>query len=188
MTKVKYEWASHPGRKILRQTSAPVGRVPGVNLWDIEDLECLTRDREVAIREVLSLNATHGGNIHQRLTRYRKYTEIMISLLVTQTELIESLLMNQEHLLRGKASQSGRRWTQEQDEALIERACQPESSMMTLALTFNRTPGAIASRLTYLVGVSKVSRHVVGRITGYLDGVQVDGAFDGEIRPLASAG
>lgn len=184
MTGVKYSWSGNAKGLTRKSGTYKVGRVPGTQLFRAKDFEEMTRDREIALAEIMALNAGHGGNVHQRLDRYRKYSEVLMALVIAQTELVDGLLTEQQHLLEGHASQSGRRWTDEQDEALVELACEPDAAMIKIALTLNRTPGAVASRLTYLVGVSKVSRHVVGRITGYLDGEPVSGTFDGELRPV----
>ena len=186
MTRTKYSWSGHVKGLNRRSTTFKVGRVPGTQMFHAKDFEALAQERETACREIMALNAAHGGNVHQRLTRYRKYSEVLIALVLAQTELIDGLLTEQEHLLRGHATQSGRRWTDEQDEALVNLACDPDPAMIKIALALNRTPGAVASRLTYLVGVSKVSRHVVGRITGYLDGEPVSGNFDGVLLRPAS--
>ena len=134
-----------------------------------------------------TLSRLKGGqdrrNVHQRLSADRVHSAALMDGYQALNELRIALESELDQMQGLRPDQAGRRWTNSQDDALVEMACRDDSSMMTLALDFNRTPAAISSRLTYLVGVSKVSRRVVGRITGYLDGEAVNGVFDGELRP-----
>lgn len=188
MTQRAYTWPSGAKGLIRNGGKFKIGRVPGMHMYRASDIESVMSEVEDAYGKIMALNAGHGGNVAQRLRGYRKWTEVLIGHVLALSQLNADLIAEQEHLRTGKGDQSGRRWTDEQDEALVEMACDPDASMIKIALTMCRTPGAVASRLSYLVGVSKVSRHVVGRITGYLDGELVSGVFDGEVRNLGSVG
>lgn len=49
-------------------------------------------------------------------------------------------------------------------------------------LMFGRSAGAIATRVSYLVGIKKVSEEVAGKFVGYLDGKHVEGVINGTVR------
>jgi hypothetical protein len=182
----KYTWNANAHGLIRKGGKFFIGRVPGMHMYRAEDIDAVLDEVDEAYGQIMALNAGHGGNVAQRLRAYRKWTEVLIGHVLALSKLNEDLCAERQQLMTGKGDQAGRRWTDEQDAALVELACEPDASMIKMALTMCRTPGAVASRLTYLVGVSKVSRHVVGRITGYLDGEPVSGVFDGEVRNLAA--
>ena len=184
MSGTKYTWNTNAAGLIRKGGKFFIGRVPGMHMYRASDLDSVMAEVDDAYGQIMSLNAGHGGNVAQRLRGYRKWSEVLIGHVLALSQLVDDLIAEQEHLTTGKGDQSGRRWTDEQDAALVEMACEPDASMIKIALTMCRTPGAVASRLSYLVGVSKVSRHVVGRITGFLDGEPVSGVFDGEVRDL----
>jgi hypothetical protein len=121
------------------------------------------------------------ASIHKRLQAYAKTVPILVRMIGNQQELIHALLRENETLKGGTPTAHRRRWSDEEDQALIDEATKEDTSMITLALGFNRTPAAVSSRLTYLVGIHRISEHVVAHITGYLNGNEVEGDFIGDL-------
>lgn len=74
---------------------------------------------------------------------------------------------------------SRKRWTEEEDNLLIEMAVADGTTTVELARVFGRTPGAIQSRITYLVGIERLSSKVAGRFIGTIDGEQAEVEIDG---------
>jgi hypothetical protein len=73
------------------------------------------------------------------------------------------------------------RWSAEEDEHLIELACAGESPVK-MAATFYRSPAAVATRISQLVGVKRLFINVNGRFVGTLDEVvEVDTHVDGRL-------
>lgn len=158
--------------------------VAGTNLIhaDTARVQSHRHDVSVAITALTRLNTGQDTrNVARRLRAYRECTEQLMDAYGTLQDVLTGLLRELQQYEGGPAVQSRRRWTAEQDDALVDFACRDDATMVGLAVNFQRTPAAIASRLTYLVGVARLSRHVVGRITGYLDGEPVSGVFDGEL-------
>lgn len=139
---------------------------------------------ERVVHDLIELNQGRGPRpVHKRLERYRTLTEQLIDYYGTQCDITRGAL-RQVELLTGDAGVSHRRrWTAEQDEALIETACL-DQTLIQLALHFNRTPTSIAARLSYLVGARRISYDVVAKVTGEIDGEPVDGVFAGTITKL----
>ena len=76
---------------------------------------------------------------------------------------------------------SRKRWTPEDDDLLIETAAQDDATIFGMAKEFGRTPGAIQSRISHLVGIKRMSVEVAGRFIGTLNGEFVDGDIDGVV-------
>ena len=85
-------------------------------------------------------------------------------------------------LIESQQVNQNKRWTDEEDEMLIEMACDDEVSMIDLALFFGRSPGAIQTRITNLVGVGRISQEISGRFVGSINGEHVAGVIEGELR------
>lgn len=131
---------------------------------------------------LIRLNESPRGPVHTQLRNYRRWTTQLLNVYWKQVDMINQMgqMLNQ---LRGEgATLQRKRWTADEDDLLVEAATQTETpDVLDLAVTFHRSPAAIASRLTYLVGKRKLSQAVVGHITGYLDGDPVEGHFDGVV-------
>jgi len=82
----------------------------------------------------------------------------------------------------GIGDQGRKRWTQEEDEMLIEAATDGTKNIIDLANAFGRTPGAIQSRITKLVGIKRLSEEIAGRFIGTINGEFVKGDIDGTLR------
>lgn len=129
------------------------------------------------------------GNIHQRLQRYKEYSEKLLEAYFLMHDMIEALGRQQDQAFGKGATASRKRWTEEEDSTLIDKAVETDSDLTQLAILFNRTPGAISSRLTHLVGIKRLSQSVAGRLTGYINGNPVeDAVIMGELRNLPRAG
>lgn len=76
---------------------------------------------------------------------------------------------------------SRKRWTKEEDEWLIEMASHDDTSVIDLSRMFGRTPGAIQTRISYLVGIEQLSSKVAGRFIGTIDGEQVEAEINGVV-------
>jgi hypothetical protein len=155
---------------------------PGLNLYRMTEIDRFHHDLEKALQQVSRLQSGNNHwNVHQRLTKYAELTAMMVKILIRQNESLNGLWAEYNQLTGHEGERARKRWTEREDEILVDQACQDGMTLLQLALAFNRTPGAVSSRLTYLVGVSKVSRVVAGRLIGYLDGEPVDGHFEGKL-------
>lgn len=155
---------------------------PGINLAYRELVDSFEHDLEKALRMEGQLRTGNNKwSVHQRLVKYAELCRAMVKLLIAQNEFMNGLTAEYKQLTGGTGERAHKRWTPHEDEILVDMVCQEDSTLIELALAFNRTPQAITSRLTYLVGVSKVNRQVAGRLIGYLDGEPVDGYFEGRL-------
>lgn len=163
-------------------------RIGGTNIFDRGKVEELmkgfgdgTPKGLPAVYKLLDLNSGRGPKaVHLRLKEYREASEVLIQGYVLMSEALTAANREIAQLKGAEATQSRKRWTPEEDEVLIEQAADG-NSLIQLALDFNRSPQAISSRITYLVGIQKMSREVAGHIIGFLDGEPVDGHFEGQV-------
>lgn len=121
-------------------------------------------------------------NPGQRLRFLNKYVPMLLdSYQVVCTVLEDSLKINAE-IMRNIGENSRKRWTAEDDELLIERMTMDNApSISQIAAEFGRTPSAIMSRVTLLVGRNRVSQEIVGRFIGFMDGDFIEAELDGEL-------
>lgn len=157
-------------------------RLPGTNLFKMRDDFGARVQR--AIRALIDLNRRPKGSVHSRLQQYREHSETLLRGYAMLSDILDAANRENAQMLGVAGTSHRKRWTEDEDNALIEFATRDGSSMIQLALTLNRSPAAVSSRLTYLVGIHKVSQHVVGRLTGYLNGEPVRGFVDGVVTTL----
>lgn len=153
----------------------------GVNLWDLEKIVDPS-ELHTALSEVIRMNHEQPKNLFMTLKKYREHSATIIRWAMTLQELRESSDRQLNHLMGKAGERSNKRWTESEDMALVELAANDQHSLVELSVTFGRSPAAISSRLTYLVGIKKVSQEIAGRIIGFIDGEPVNGYFSGELR------
>ena len=66
---------------------------------------------------------------------------------------------------------SNKRWSDEEDNDLVEAVCKG-MNIWDVARCLKRTPGAVSTRLSYLVGVNRISQDIAGKFVGQIDGEQ----------------
>lgn len=158
--------------------------VDGINLYSQED--------------VVAFEQKHGFppdvmlQAHNLLDNRPKNTFRYICLLQSSIKRLISSCLALQALTHAMQSELGRmdelvgernrkRWTPEEDELLIERAARDGETTVSLSRAFGRTPGAIQTRISYLVGINRLSQNVAGRFVGTVDGKQVEGNIDGVV-------
>lgn len=94
----------------------------------------------------------------------------------------ESFMKEIDRMGAGIGDQGRKRWTQEEDELLIEAATDGTKTIIDLSKEFGRTPSAIQNRITKLVGIKRLTADVAGRFIGTINGEFVEGDIDGTLR------
>lgn len=120
-------------------------------------------------------------NTAAKLRTYNKYVPMMIKQVLYQQELIGALAKEVERLSENNLERGGKRWDQDEDETLIELAADDSKSVAQIAIMMGRTPAAIQSRITHLVGINRISSEVAGRFVGTLDGEDIEGVIEGTL-------
>jgi hypothetical protein len=121
-------------------------------------------------------------NSYIELTNYRKYVPMI---LFQMSELIDEIDTVKEYCEREKTDgkSSGKyhkKWSKEEDEWLIEAVCD-DVSLMRIAIALGRTVSAVQGRITYLVGVKRLSQQVAGKFIGTANGAEFEADLVGTV-------
>lgn len=116
----------------------------------------------------------------KELKTYRKYVPALVIELFDTLEVLSMTYDSIDAVDTGMAKRNRKRWTNEEDEQLIEMAADG-ASMSLMGLVLDRTPTAVQTRISYLVGIERLSVDVAGKFIGWLDGELVEGNIDGTV-------
>ena len=115
------------------------------------------------------------------LNVFRKYVPVLIKAYCINSDVTKKALKQVDRTLGAGMTNANKRWTDVEDNALIEMACKPNATMASLSTTFGRTPVAISARITTLVGRKRLSQEIAGRFVGYIDGVRSESTIMGTV-------
>lgn len=161
--------------------------VDGVNLYHSERVERTSDGVATALRQHDALLGVAGMHyhatkpVHQRLKIWAEIAMAYRKHIGAQQEVINGLRREVQQIKAGQNARARKRWTDAEDALLIERAADGED-VQQIALHFGRTPGAVTARISYLVGVKRITQAFAGSIRGYLNGEEVEGTFVGDLR------
>ena len=79
------------------------------------------------------------------------------------------------------SERSHKKWSSIEDEQLIDAVSKGDSSIIELSCVFGRSPSAIKSRVSYLVGIKRVSSEIAGRFIGTINGASIEGNIRGQL-------
>lgn len=135
-----------------------------------------------AFKELLDVTVHTPLSSYIELKKYRQYVPV---LLVEIAEHTNEMLNMIEYYKRidTDCKESGKyhkRWTKNEDEWLIEAVCHDEK-LFKIAAALGRTPSAVQTRITYLVGVKRLSQQVAGKFIGTANGEEFKAALVGTI-------
>lgn len=157
----------------------------GTNMVKRESLEAnlqIIQDGQKAMRELSFLISRPCKNAHKQLQLYRHWSRKLIEYQFLYQDLLSMANCDYSRILESTQERSRKRWTKEEDELLVDLAADHEMSAMEIATKLGRSPGAITTRLSYLVGIGQLEQSIAGHFIGWLDGEHVSGAINGELR------
>lgn len=131
--------------------------------------------------QLIQLIENPKGSAFHQLQAWRKLGKKLLKFMKGQNDIIQLQKKATKRIYDSASEKNYKRWTPEEEETLIELATRSNVSLVELATTFGRTPSAIQTKLTNLVGLKRVDRKVVGRFIGNLNGEHVEGFVDGII-------
>ena len=154
-----------------------------ITLWNRDEIyeSVLKSDPGVIVAEIINALETIC-NPYAQIKLFRNLLRRAGTQIVIQNDLIDKLLLENDRVTDGIGERGRKRWTQQDDELLIEMAAQEDVTIIDLSKQFGRTPGAIQSRISRLVGIKKLSAEIAGRFIGTLNGEFVEGNIDGIVR------
>lgn len=122
------------------------------------------------------------GNAFYQLRAFRKNVAILLDHLDSITDMRKATEEINKEMAGEAAKNQGKRWTDDEDEALVELAANDDMTLTSIALNFGRSPSAVQSRLTYLVGIERKVQKIAGKFHGLIDGNWSDAELEGELR------
>ena len=138
-----------------------------------------------AIEKLFVLCHEPKGNAFLQLQQFRKNVPILINYVLFLQKIVDAYTETYDRAMNKTSAKSGKKWTPEEDELLIEIVARGDMAISEVAITFGRSPGAISSRVSQLVGVQRVSAEVAGRFVGYLDGKKTEGMINGTVKKIS---
>lgn len=147
----------------------------------VKNADWIEEDGREALRQIGKVLAHRPKKMVQELIVYRRYVPVLLKIILAIGDVNKGLRQQQKRYLSAEAEKSHMRWTPEEDEQLIEMVCREDTSIHEISVIFGRTPSAIKSRVTHLVGLKRISQAVAGRFVGTVDGVQTDSTIQGVV-------
>ena len=121
------------------------------------------------------------NSIIEELRIYRKYSPLLVSYLDSLRRLGSMAAKDIKRLKEKTDDRSRKKWSEEEDNLLIECICSEKYTPAYISMKFGRSPSAISNRVSYLVGVKRLSQKVAGRFIGQINGEEVDGLAVGTL-------
>lgn len=122
-----------------------------------------------------------GCSPGEALRIFRKYVPVVMDNYRILQEVNTAAMKETDRAVNATTQKKNKRWTPEEDDALVNLAAEPENTTMRIAVTMGRTPGAVQTRISQLVGIGRISQAVAGRFIGTIDGEYAECTIDGEV-------
>ena len=122
------------------------------------------------------------GSAIKQLIEWRKIGLGMVKILKANHEIVQGSAEIVNRINDSVAKKSNQRWTQEEDEKLIEAVCSGKFTIVEISCSFGRSPTAIKTRVSHLVGVSRISQEIAGKFIGTLNGACIEGNIRGKLQ------
>lgn len=125
-----------------------------------------------------NIKKTHKGNINELMSYRKNVPDIIhyvgeLRLQVYGWKYILEMFLN-------SLDNNHTRWTNEEDEELIEMASN-ETPEVFMAARLRRSPSSIKTRISQLVGVKRLSQQVAGKFIGEINGEQTEADLIGVV-------
>lgn len=135
-----------------------------------------------AARKIIEVNENPKGNLARQFKELRTASKTILDAYFLYVDITKQAIKEADRL-QNCVDRNHKRWSQEEDEKLIESVTSdnfnPDGGFIDMARMFGRTPGAIQSRITYLVGIKRISQNVAGKFQGKVNGIDTEGYIEG---------
>lgn len=116
-----------------------------------------------------------------QLQKWRKLGKQMYEMIKIRDDLVNASYDQLKRISDSTATNANKRWTKEDDEMLIDLVCGEKYSLIEISSIFGRSTTAISTRISYLVGINRISKEIAGKFEGLLNGEKVQGDIKGTI-------
>lgn len=136
------------------------------------------------IKTVAVLLKNPKGSIGAQLLQWRKIGGRMLLLLKAQHSICQAAENSIKRANDKTSERSHKKWSSIEDEQLIDAVSRGDISIIELSCLFGRSPSAIKSRVSYLVGIKRVSSEIAGSFIGTINGASIEGNIRGQLTKL----
>ena len=112
---------------------------------------------------------------------YKKYVPVLLAHNANINDFDQALERKLETLDKTVGDRSNKRWTNGEDEWLIEQICKEDASLFEISTTLGRTPASVQARVTKLVGLHRLSEKIAGKFIGNIGDEHVEAHIDGTL-------
>ena len=134
-----------------------------------------------AFMKIAKVTVERPKSIIVEVNTYRKYIPIVLDAYIRMCEGVRKATMLHDRATDIDYDRSHKRWTPEEDNALIDEVCCDDMNIHKLSTMFGRSPGAIKTHISELVGRKRISQEIAGRFIGIVDGEQIDAEINGTV-------
>ena len=152
----------------------------GVLLFDSDKL-CSRGSTNEAFRALNMVICNRPKSIVVEVNTFRKYVPIILRSIIQMNELKKASCTQAERVTTDNNDKKYQRWTENEDKLLIDLVCDGKLSMLQLSTTMGRTVPAIKTRLSYLVGVKRLSQKIAGKFIGTANGEDAELQLEGTL-------
>lgn len=122
-----------------------------------------------------------SSNMLEELKIYRKYVPELIKDYRRMIKINRNLLRMAKRLRTDSEAKKYKRWTNVEDNELIELVCNQDLTILDVSLTMGRTVPAIKTRVSKLVGLKRLSQEVAGKFIGNINGNHTECVLEGTL-------
>ena len=148
-------------------------------IYESELLEIARAKAYKIVMRAHNLKTEPKGNIAIQLKEWRKLGDDIIKYFENYGNVMKKVGETYTDLQTATARNNNARWTQDEDEKLIELVCDGSWTIYEIANSFGRSVPAIKTRVSNLVGLNRLSKKIAGRFIGTIDGAEIDGDING---------
>ncbi len=134
-----------------------------------------------AFQQLAKVSTVKPKSIMVELNIYRKYVPMMIKAYSTMSEGVKKASKQIDRCTDIEYDRGNKRWTSEEDETLINLVCDGKDNIHTISTILGRSPGAIQTHISYLVGRKRLSQEVAGRFVGTINGIDAQATICGTV-------
>lgn len=149
--------------------------------YGVNGTDDIKKETWLALTKLYECCHSAGGNMAQKYRTYERYVPTLLKLYFDYQEKVRVLGQQIDRYEKATAARKNARWTDEEDNALVEMVADNAIGIHELSTAFGRSPASIYSRLSKLVGIGRISQEIAGKFVGTLDGEEISGQINGTL-------
>ena len=120
-------------------------------------------------------------SIVAELNTFRRYVPLILEVYLKMSEALNKSILQINRCTDIDYGRANKRWSREEDEEIIDLVCEGKMNIHQLSTIFGRSPGAIQTHISELVGRERLSQAVAGRFVGMIDGISAEADICGKV-------